>query len=109
MDSIRQDEDQMKLSFAMKAFANILAIANAENTARIMEKFGHRLSKRLVHIINYEHMQELMSEALRCCLLMVQAADEKFNRDLLHVGIVPTLTKCFAFELEKVSFSLGII
>lgn len=61
VDSINNDEDQIKLFFGCKALRNILAIASTENKDRVIKRFGSRLAKRLVHILNYEHMEELMT------------------------------------------------
>ena len=84
----------MKLFFGCKALGNILTVANKTMVIRIIEKFGGRIGKRLIHILNYEHMEDLMTEALRCTLALVKADDLRFNRELIGVGLVPALSKC---------------
>lgn len=93
IESINNDEDQIKLFFGCKALSNILTISTPELLTRIIKRFGSRLAKRLVHILNYEHMEELMTEALQCTLLLVKAQNSMFNKELVVVGIVPTLAK----------------
>lgn len=91
IDSINNDEDQLKLFFGVKALRNILTVCSKLMSDRIIMKYGIRVSKRLVHILNYEHMEELMTEALKCLLLIISANDERINLEFVVVGIVPTL------------------
>jgi hypothetical protein len=100
IESINVDEDQIKLFFGCKALSNILVISTPELRSRIIKRFGSRLVKRLVHILNYEHMEELMTEALKCTLLLVNGQDSFFNRELVFVGIVPTLCKYMACKVD---------
>lgn len=107
--ALNNDEDQMKLFFGCKALANILAVANAATVSRIIDKYGGRISKRLVHILNYEHMEDLMTEALKTTHLLIKAGNIRFNRELIGVGLVPALSKYMNCKDIQVKLSFAII
>jgi hypothetical protein len=64
LDAINNDEDQLKLLFGCKVLRNILTISNHSLKEKIIRKYALGITKRLVILLNYEHMEELMTEVL---------------------------------------------
>jgi hypothetical protein len=93
MDAINNDEDQLRLFFGVKALHNILKVCSKKVTDQLIAKFYKRFGKRLVHVLNYDHMEELMTEVLQCVLLLTQSNHETLQVDFVTHGIIPALQK----------------
>ena len=64
VDAINSDSDRLRLFFGIKTFRKILSLGNERTIIYVIDRFTPRLAKRLVHLLGYQHMQDVASEVL---------------------------------------------
>ena len=88
VDSINDDNDQMKIYFGCKALKSILMVAPIELTCQLIDRFGKRLLKRLVVVLSYEHLPDAMTEALHVIVLFTNLMDYEVISQMVVVGLI---------------------
>jgi hypothetical protein len=89
VDSINDDNEQMKIYFGCKALKSILMVAPTELTRKLIILHSSRLIKRLVIVVSYEHLPDAMTEALHILVLLTNLMDYDLTSELVTTGIVP--------------------
>ena len=93
VESINDDNDQMKIYFGCKGMKSILLISPILVTKQLVERYSKRLLKRLVVILSYEHLLDAMTEALHIVVLLTNLMDYEVTSELVCSGLIHELNK----------------
>lgn len=78
----------MKIYFGCKALKSILLVSPAKLINELIEKFGRRLFKRLIVVLEYQHLPDSMTEALHVIVLLTNLMDHNVTSEMVVAGLV---------------------
>ena len=83
----------MKIYFGCKALKSILMVSSVDLTRQILKRHSHRLIQRLVVVLGYEHLPDVLVEALAITVLLTNLMDYEMITEMVTVGLVLQLNK----------------
>ena len=93
VESINDDNEQMRIYFGCKALKSILLVSSQELTKKLLQRHSKRLLKRLVIVLGYEHLPDAMVEALHIVVLLTNMMDYDVISEMVVSGLVHQLNK----------------
>ena len=100
VEAINNDADRLRLVFGCKALRRILSTVDQAQISQIIHSYGKGLSKRLVHLLGYTSMRNMVIEVLWSLVNLTSVRSTEIADDMVEHGIVEVLIN---FLDEKMS------
>lgn len=109
MEALNQDDDNLRLHFAAKSLRKILSKENrtaelssknnlndrraGELISELTKTYARELGRRLVHLLEFKHMEEMVTEVLWSFVNILAVKSDQFALHSVQSGAVTALSR----------------